>query len=255
MEFRSHRYGGRELAALLAVSAFVLISATARGDEGMWLFNNPPKTILKQRYGFQPDPLWYEHLQRASVRFDSGGSGSFVSSRGLVITNHHVGADALQKMSTKEKNYLADGFYAKTEEDEVKCFDQELNVLMSIEDVTQRVTAAVPKDAGLVEAEKARRAVMNTIEQEESSKTGLRCDVITLFNGGQYHLYRYKRYTDVRLVFAPEQAAASFGGDPDNFEYPRYDLDICLFRVYENGRPAKIEHFLQWAPRAPPMAS
>ena len=233
--------------ALLAGAAF--FAAAARGDEGMWLFNNPPKTILKDRYGFQPDPSWYEHLQRSSVRFDSGGSGSFVSSQGLVITNHHVGADALQKLSTKEKDYLADGFYAKTREEEVKCVDLELNVLMSIADVTERVNAAVPKNAKAGDAETARRGVMNTIEKEESDKTGLRCDVITLFNGAQYHLYRYKRYTDVRLVFAPEDAAGNFGGDPDNFEYPRFDLDICLFRVYENGRPAKIEHYLQWAPK------
>jgi hypothetical protein len=183
------------------------------------------------------------------VRFNEGGSGSFVSSRGLVLTNHHIGVDSLQKLSTKEKNYVADGFYAKTEEEEVKCPDLELNVLMTIEDVTARVNAAVPPGADLAAAETARRAVMNTIEQEEAKKTGLRCDVITLFQGGQYQLYRYKRYTDVRLVFAPEDAVGNFGGDPDNFEYPRYDLDICMFRVYENGRPAKIEHFLQWAPQ------
>jgi hypothetical protein len=166
-----------------------------------------------------------------------------------VLTNHHVGADALQKLSTKDKNYLAEGFYAKTQEEEVKCLDLELNVLMSIEDVTARVEAAVPAGAAPAEAERARRAIMNTIEQESTEKTGLRSDVITLFNGGLYHLYRFKKYTDVRLVFAPEEAIAFFGGDPDNFEYPRYDLDICLFRVYENGKPAKIEHFLQWAPK------
>ncbi len=218
------------------------------GDEGMWLFNNPPTKILKDKYGFEPDRAWFEHLQRASVRFNSGGSGSFVSSNGLVLTNHHVGADDLQKLSTKDKNYLAEGFYAKTQAEEVKCLDLELNVLMSIEDVTDRVNAAVPKNGTLAESEKARRAIMNTIEQESTDKTGLRSDVVTLYNGGQYQLYRYKKYTDVRLVFAPEEDAAFFGGDPDNFEYPRYDLDICFFRVYEDGKPAKIEHYLKWAP-------
>ncbi len=219
----------------------------ALGDEGMWLFNNPPKKILKEKYGFEPDQAWFEHLQRASVRFNSGGSGSFVSSNGLVLTNHHVGADALQKLSSKEKNYLAEGFYAKTQDQEVKCLDLELNVLISIEDVTDRVNAAVPKQGTMAEAEKARRKIMSTIEQESKEKTGLRSDVVTLYNGGQYHLYRYKKYTDVRLVFAPEEDAAFFGGDPDNFEYPRYDLDICFMRVYEHGKPAKIEHYLQWA--------
>lgn len=248
MSLLSHFRRSRGLAVVLAAAA-ALFAATAGGDEGMWLFNNPPKTILKQRYGFQPPASWYEHLQRSSVRFNEGGSGSFVSSHGLVLTNHHIGVDALQKLSTKEKNYVADGFYAKTEEEELKCADLELNVLMSIEDVTARVNSAVPPGADLAAAETARRAVMNTIEQEEATKTGLRCDVITLFNGGEYNLSRYKRYTDVRLVFAPEEAVGNFGGDPDNFEYPRYDLDICLFRVYENGKPARIEHFLQWNPQ------
>jgi hypothetical protein len=226
----------------------LLYAATALGDEGMWLFNSPPKKILKDNYGFEPDQAWFEHLQRSSVRFNSGGSGSFVSSTGLVLTNHHVGADALQKLSSKEKNYLADGFYARTQAEEVKCVDLELNVLMSIEDVTDRVNAAVPKQGTMAESEKARRAIMNTIEQESTDKTGFRSDVVTLYNGAQYHLYRYKKYTDVRLVFAPEEDIAFFGGDPDNFEYPRFDLDICFFRVYEKGKPVKIEHYLQWAP-------
>ena len=143
----------------------------------MWLFNNPPKKILKEKYGFEPDQAWFEHLQRSSVRFNSGGSGSFVSSNGLVLTNHHIGADALQKLSSKDKNYLAEGFYAKTQDEEVKCVDLELNVLMSIEDVTERVNAAVPKHGTLAESEKARRAIMNTIEQESTEKTGLRSDV------------------------------------------------------------------------------
>jgi hypothetical protein len=241
---------GSWLPALLAGAGLALFDGSAaRGDEGMWLFNNPPRKILKEHYDFQPDPSWYEHLQKSSVRFNSGGSGSFVSSRGLVLTNHHIGADALQKLSSKDKDYLADGFHAKTLEQEIKCVDMELNVLMSIADVTARVEAAVPPRGTPAEAERARRAIMNTIEQESADKTGLRSDVVTLYQGALYHLYCYKKYTDVRLVFAPEEAAGNFGGDPDNFEYPRYDLDICLFRVYENGKPAKIEHFLQWAPR------
>jgi hypothetical protein len=216
-------------------------------DEGMWLFTNPPRQQLKERYNFDVTEAWLEHVQKSSVRFNSGGSGSFVSEDGLVLSNHHVGADTLQKISSKEKDYLKLGFYARTLDDEIKAPDLELNVLMSIEDVTARVNAAVKAGASDEDAFKARRAVMAEIEKESQDKTGLRSDVVTLYQGGLYHLYRFKRYTDVRVVFAPEQQIAFFGGDPDNFEYPRFDLDICFFRAYENGKPAKIEHYLKWS--------
>ena len=216
-------------------------------DEGMWLFNNPPYKTLQDKYHFQPTAAWLERLQKSSVRFNSGGSGSFVSADGLVMTNHHVGADCLQKISSKEKDYVKSGFEARSRSEEPKCVDLELNVLMGIEDVTNRVAGAVTSSMNSAEAEKARRAVINDIEKESRDKTGLRSNVITLYNGGQYHLYRYKRYTDVRLVFAPQKAIAFFGGDPDNFEYPRYDLDICFFRVYENDQAVHVEHFLKWS--------
>ena len=208
-------------------------------DEGMWLFTNPPRELLKEKYGFEVTNEWLDHLRLSAVRFNSGGSGSFVSSEGLVMTNHHVGADAIQKLSTPERDLIESGFHARTRQEELKCVDLELNVLQSIEDVTERVNEAVPDDVAPPEAQQARRAIMNTIEQESLEKTGLRSDVVTLYQGGQYHLYRYKKYTDIRLVFAPEKAIAFFGGDPDNFEYPRYDLDVCFFRVYEEGQPAK----------------
>ncbi|HVA49682.1 MAG TPA: S46 family peptidase [Pirellulales bacterium] len=231
---------------LFAMLIFATNFSAARADEGMWLFNHPPREQLKQKYGFNPSDAWLEHLQRASVRFNSGGSGSFISADGLVMTNHHVGADALQKLSDAEHDYVEDGFYAASRQGEKKCLDLELNVLMSIEDVTDRVNQAV---AGLsaAEARTARQAAMNTIEEESFQKTGLRSDVITLYQGGQFHLYRYKKYTDVRLVFAPEKSIAFFGGDPDNFEFPRYDLDVCFFRAYEDDQPAKIEHYLAWS--------
>lgn len=216
-------------------------------DEGMWLFNNPPERLLKDKYQFQATQPWMEHLQRASVRFNSGGSGSFVSSRGLVLTNHHVGADALQKLSTAERDILKDGFLARSLAEEIRCVDLELNVLIGIEDVTERVNAAVPAGMEPSEASQARQAVMATIEQESLDQTGLRSDVVTLYQGGLYHLYRFKKYTDVRLVFAPEQDIAFFGGDPDNFEYPRFDLDFCLFRAYEDDQPVQSPHFLKWS--------
>jgi hypothetical protein len=213
----------------------------------MWLYNNPPRKLLKEKYGFEPSDAWLEHLQKSSVRFNSGGSGAFVSEDGLVLSNHHVGADALQKFGDKDHNYLRDGFYAKTYAEEKRCLDLELNVLINTEDVTARVNAAVKPDATPEQAFQQRRAVMAEIEKESLDKTGLRSDVVTLYQGGQYHLYRFKKYTDVRLMFAPEQQIAFFGGDPDNFEYPRYDLDICVFRAYENGQPAKVQHYLAWS--------
>lgn len=228
-------------------AAMSLTSSQSHADEGMWLFTNPPTKQLKERYGFAPSEAWLKKLQQSAVRFNSGGSGAFVSPEGLVITNHHVGADALQKLSTADRDLVAKGFHAKTRDEEIPCVDLELNVLMSIEDVTARVKAAVKPEMSQAEAQKARRAVMNTIEKESLDATKLRSDVITLYNGGEYHLYRYKKYTDIRLVFAPEQDIAFFGGDPDNFEYPRYDLDICFFHVYENGKPAKVEHYLPWS--------
>src|SRR3954462_15608857 len=180
----------------------------ARADEGMWLFTNPPAKQLKEKYQFDPTPQWLEHLQKSSIRFNSGGSGSFVSSTGLAITNHHVGLDTLQKISSEKNNYLHDGFYPKTQKDEVKATDRELNVLMSIEDVTDRVKAAVQPGMSGDDANKARSNVVAQIEKESREKTGLRSDVVTLYQGGQFDLYRCKRYDDVRLVFAPEEQIA-----------------------------------------------
>lgn len=240
----------KTLSTTLALGATLnIMEITADADEGMWLFNAPPREILRRQYNFEATDEWLQHVQKSSVRFNSGGSGSFVSEDGLIISNHHVGADALQKLSDAEHNYLRDGFHARTRAEEKKALDLELNVLMSIEDVTDRVKAAVKPDMSSEQAFLARRAVMAEIEKESLDKTGMRSDVVTLFRGGQYHLYRFKRYTDVRLVFAPEQQIAFFGGDPDNFEYPRYDLDFCLFRAYENDQPVKPRHYLKWSPQ------
>jgi len=226
----------------------LLLATAARADDGMWLLNAPPLAELKQRYGFEPTPAWLEHVQKSAVRFNNGGSGSFASADGLIITNHHVGIDSLHKLSTKERDLLKQGYLARSRAEELKCVDLELNVLMSIEDVTARVNAGVKPEMSPAEALAARNAAKAAIEKESLAATGLRSDIVTLFQGARYHLYRYKRYTDVRLVFAPEEQAAFFGGDPDNFEYPRYNLDVTIFRAYENGQPAKVEHFLKWNP-------
>ncbi len=230
----------------LAVMAVLVLSADLRADEGMWSFDNLPIRQLKERYGFEPTPEWIAGVRSAAVRFNSGGSGSFVSADGLVMTNHHIAADTLQKISSPAKDYYKDGFLARTRDEEVKAPDLELNVLVDIRDVTDRVNAAVSAGMDDAAAAKARRQAMATIEKESFERTGLRSDVVTLYRGGRYHLYTYKKYTDVRLVFAPEYAVAFFGGDPDNFEFPRYDLDVAFFRAYEDGKPAKPAHYLPW---------
>lgn len=237
----------RKMTASLLVQTLLCCSVLA--DEGMWLFNALPTDALKKKYDFTVNDAWTQHLMLSSVRFNSGGSASFISSNGLVLTNHHVASDTLYKLSTPERNLANDGYYAQSPDMELKAPDLELNQLVSVEDVTEQVNAAVTKDMDANAASKARQAAMAEIEQASKQETGLRSDVITLYGGGRYHLYRYKQYTDVRLVWAPEAKAAFFGGDADNFEYPRYCLDVTIFRVYEDGKPAKVDHFLEVNPQ------
>jgi hypothetical protein len=234
----------RQISAVLMAAA--LFSPVLRADEGMWTFDNPPTKLLQQKYNFTPTQQWLDHLRLASVRLNDGGSGSFVSPHGLLLTNHHVALGQLQKNSSAEHDYVKDGFYAETADQEMKSPDLEVNVLVSSENVTDRINASLKTAKNAEEEFAKRKAVIADIERESTDKTVLRSDVVTLYSGGEYWLYRYKKYTDVRLVFAVEQQTAFFGGDPDNFTYPRYDLDMALFRVYENGKPIDSKDYLKW---------
>jgi hypothetical protein len=232
--------------SVLLVFAF-LFSIVASADEGMWLYNEPPTSKVRAKYGFELTQQWLDHVRLSSVRFNNGGSGSFVSADGLTFTNHHVGAGCVQQLSTGGRDYIKTGFYAKTQAEEAKCPNLELNQLVGIEDVSDKVNVGVKPEMSAAEAGQAQRANMSRIEKDCATSTGLRCDVVTLYSGEVYNLYTYKKYTDVRLVFAPEFDIAFFGGDPDNFTYPRYDLDITFFRVYENDKPAHLDNYLQWS--------
>jgi hypothetical protein len=235
----------RLLSALLSFAFFY--STIAAADEGMWLYNAPPKDRIKAAYGFDVTQAWLDHVRLSSVRFNNGGSGSFVSADGLTFTNHHVGAACVQQLSTAGHDYIKTGFYAKTRAEEAKCPNLELNQLVGIEDITDKVNAGIKPGMAAADAAQAQRSAMSQVEKDCATATGLRCDGVIFYSGQVYHLYKYKKYTDVRLVFAPEFEIAFFGGDPDNFTYPRYDLDITFFRVYENDKPAHLENYLQWS--------
>src|SRR5216683_5776510 len=222
--------------------AALLIPCAAIAAEGMWPLDNLPVSRLQAEYKFTPGRDWVDHVMRASARIAGGCSASFVSKDGLVMTNHHCAAACVSQLSTARKNFAVDGFLAHGRQDEVRCPEIELNRLGRITDVTDRVTGAV---AGL--DGEAFKLAKNAVEAKLSSacvgteRETARCDVVDLYHGGRYHLYRYHRFQDVRLAWVPEQAIAFFGGDPDNFNFPRYDLDIALLRAYETGKQAQVK--------------
>ena len=225
----------------------VLGAASAVADEGMWLYNRFPSQKMKQKYGWAPTQQWLDHLRLSSVRM--GASGSFVSPDGLVFTNHHVGAGCVHDISTPEHDYMKEGFYAGPDRTkEPKCPGLQVQNLVDILDITGQVQEAARPGMSEAEAGTAQRTLMSKLEKEcSNAEQNIRCETVTLYSGGMYNLYKYKVYKDVRLVMAPEFEIAFFGGDPDNFTYPRYDLDITFLRAYENGQPARTENYLRFS--------
>lgn len=232
--------------ALLTLVSFLIGILTVHADEGMWTFDNPPLKQWKERYNFEPSKEWLEKIRLASPKI-GGGSGVIVSPNGLIATNHHVAASIITKLSTKERDLMKSGFYAKTQSEELKAQDAEITLLLAYEDVTTRVHNAAKSGTDDADMAAKRRVEIGAIEKACAPNAALKCEVVSLYSGGEYWLYKSKIYSDVRLVMAPEEQAAFFGGDYDNFTYPRHALDFAFLRVYENGQPAKTPSYLKWS--------
>ena len=236
----------KKISLVLLIFSFLISVPVSRADEGMWTFDNPPLKQWKDRYAFEPTKEWLDKVRLASPKVNNASAG-FVSPNGLIATNHHVAAGYIERLSSKERDLLKSGFYAKTQAEELKIPDANASVLASFEDVTTRIRTAEKAATNESDAPAKRTAEIATIEKDCGASTGLRCEVISFYSGGEYWLYRFKRYTDVRLVMAPEEQAAFFGGDYDNFTFPRHDLDFTFLRAYENGQPAKTPHYFKWS--------
>ncbi|HKO92717.1 MAG TPA: S46 family peptidase, partial [Polyangiaceae bacterium] len=234
----------RSLLAAL-VCAALLCGGRAHSDEGMWPFHHLPRAALQRKYGFVASDAWLTHVQRSSLRV-GGGSGSFVSGRGLLLTNHHCVEDCISRLSSRARDYQKLGFYAETADEELACPGLSIQQLTEITDVTARLSALTQGLAGAA-FQQALRAEKARLEQECRTDPEASCELVSLYHGAVYELYRYRRYADVRLVFAPERDAALFGGDPDNFSFPRYDLDLAFLRVYTGGAPALTPDHLAWS--------
>jgi hypothetical protein len=232
--------------ALGLSSIALLLAVAARADEGMWTFDNLPLKQMKAKYNFEPSQAWLDHVRLSALRM-SGGSASFVSADGLVLTNHHMGHGAIQQVSDKDHDYVENGFVAKTRKDEIKVPGLTMFSLLEMENVTAQVDKAVTPEMNEQQAAAARKEALDRLVKEQTERTKLVCEPVSLYQGGQLWIYRYKKHEDVRLVMAPEYDVAAFGKDWDNFTWPRHDLDFALFRVYENGKPYKAPHHLTWA--------
>ncbi|RKH01007.1 S46 family peptidase [Corallococcus carmarthensis] len=231
----------------LVVIAALVGAAPALADEGMWTFNNFPAAKVKEKYGFEPNQQWLDKLRLGAVRLAGGCSASFVSPDGLVMTNHHCARGCIEQLSTAKQDYLANGFYAKTQAEEKQCPAMEVNQLVEITDVTDQLNKATQSLTGKQYSDTLKSEMANVEKACANGDDKVRCDVVTLYQGGKYNLYKYRRFQDVRLVFAPEHAIAFFGGDPYNFEFPRYDLDVSFVRVYQDKQPVKTPDYFKWS--------
>ena len=240
----------KKLSALFLIINFLAAAPAAFADEGMWTYDNPPLKQWKERYNFEPTKEWLDKVRLSSVKIN-GSSGGFVSPNGLIVTNHHVASSIIAKLSTKERDLMKTGFTAHSQAEELKAQDAEATVLVSFENMTDRVQGAVKAGATDAQAAAQRSAVIAGIEKDSTAQTGLKCEVVSLYSGGEYWLYCFKRYTDIRLVVAPEEQAAFFGGDYDNFTFPRHDLDFTFLRAYENGKPAATPNYFKWSETGP----
>lgn len=234
------------------ISLFVLTAALF-ADEGMWPLNSLPKKSIQEKYGVFLKDEWIEHVQKSCLRVSIGGSASFVSPYGLVMTNHHVASKAIFDLSNEDSNLMKEGFYAPTRDKELKCPNLYVDQLMEIQDVTQEIASHLSPEMTTTEKEKVRKEAIAALKERAKNETGLQPEVVTLYRGARHHLYLYKRYSDVRLVMCPEEAVANFGGDRDNFEFPRYCLDMTFFRVYENDQPIESKHYLKWSQGGPKL--
>ncbi|WP_223631976.1 S46 family peptidase [Corallococcus sp. EGB] len=231
----------------LVVIAALVGAAPALADEGMWTYNNFPAAKVKEKYGFEPNQQWLEKLRLGAVRLAGGCSASFVSPDGLVMTNHHCARGCIEQLSSAKQDYLANGFYAKTQAEEKQCPAMEVNQLVEITDVTEQLNKATQSLTGKQYSDTLKAEMAKVEKACANGDDKVRCDVVTLYQGGKYNLYKYRRYQDVRLVFAPEHAIAFFGGDPDNFEFPRYDLDVSFVRIYQDKQPVKTPDYFKWS--------
>ncbi len=237
-------------AALITIASLLPLAASA--DEGMWTIDNFPADTVAEKYGVEIDDDWLRAAQLATTRLENGCTGSFASPNGLILTNNHCVWSCIRNLSSDERNLSNEGFFAEKQQDELQCPGQQVSVLLDFDEVTDEVAEAVG-DQDDAEANAARKAALTRLESEcEAAADGaLRCEAVSLYNGGQYFIYRYKRYEDVRLVFAPELDIGAFGGDPDNFNFPRWSFDMSFLRAYEDGEPAETPNYFAWRESGP----